>query len=392
MSALAPGARRPRSSRPRAADPPTVAARNISPVSTARMLPAIMRARTMARRISSTRLWGGDVGAQRHVDLSLPIAAEVIHRLAVAGKGGGAMGDRCPGIGETVEIAGAAPPDVRVLVDEQRVPEDGAGTEKVDAGCVLEWRLAVPAHDFLKFESRLREVGGERASALARVGSRVAQRRFGAGLDLARIDDAAEPAARVLLRQVHDADGVFEVPPPSRLVPVEHELVPVLELPVGVGEEGADVDAKSAPARAVEPSLHRCREIDHGGDAAQQQLRVGHLHRCQAARRVEGEGAGALVEPGVVHLGDAVVLSDPLEGGFGVRMRMDVDEARHHEATRAVDAPVGGALPGAADMHDAIAGEGDVSAAQVVVPAAVPRRNPGRIADDGGVDAHGFAS
>ena len=71
---------------------------------------------------------------------------------------------------------------------------------------------------------------------------------------------------------------------------------------------------------------------------------------------------------------------------------MDVDEARHHEATRAVDAPVGGTLPAAADVHDAISGEGDVCIAQVTVPFAVPCSDPGRVADDGGFDAHGFAS
>ena len=54
------------------------------------------------------------------------------------------MRHRGPGIGETVEVAGATPPDARVLIDEH-VPEDGAAAEEVDGGRILERRLAVPA-------------------------------------------------------------------------------------------------------------------------------------------------------------------------------------------------------------------------------------------------------
>ena len=68
-------------------------------------------------------------------------------------------------------------------------------------------------------------VSGRRSRV--RGAGRIAQRGFGAGLDLGRVDDAAEPPARMPLRQVHDADGFLEVVLPSRLVPVESELVPV---------------------------------------------------------------------------------------------------------------------------------------------------------------------
>ena len=335
---------------------------------------------------------GGDVGAHPHVHPARPVAAEVGHRVPVAGEGGGAVGDGGPGVGEAVEVAGRAPADVRVLVDEDGVPEDRVGAEEADVGGVLERGLPVAAHDLVELELRLREVGGEGAAGLARVGGRVAEGRLGAGLDLARVDDAAKAPARVLLGEVHDPDGCLELAPPARLVPVEAELVPVLELPVRVGEERADVDPKAAAPGAVEPPFNRAREVRHGGDAGQEQLRVGHLHRGLAAGLVEGEGAGALVEPGVVHLGDPVVLAYPLARGLGVGVGVDVDEPRHDEPPRAVDGAAGGAFVAPADVDDAVGGERDVSVLEIAMSFAVPRRDPGRVADHGGVVRTGHRS
>ena len=273
-------------------------------------------------------------------------------------------------------------------------PEDGIGAEKTDAGGVFERCLAVTAHDLEEFELRLREVGGERAPGVARMGGCVAQGRFRAGLDLARIDDAAEPSARVLLRAIHDPDGFLEVAPAARFVPFELELVPILELPHGVGEERADVHPKTAPAGAIEPPFDRARQVHHGGDAGEQELGIGHLHRRLAPRLVEGEGAGPLVESGVVHPGDAVVLPHSLAGGFGMRVGVDVDEARHHEPPRAVDGPVRVSFVAASDLNDAAARERDVPVVKIAVAFAVPRRDPGRVADDRGVVGlgHGSAS
>ena len=147
------------------------------------------------------------------------------------------MRDGGPGVGEAIEVSGGAPADIRVLVDEDGVPKDGIGAEESDTGGVFERRLAMAAHDLEEFDLRLREMGGERAPGFARMGGRVAERRLRAGLDLPWIDDAAQAPARVLLREVHDPDGSLEIAPPARLVPIELELVPVLELPRGVGEE-----------------------------------------------------------------------------------------------------------------------------------------------------------
>ena len=215
--------------------------------------------------------------------------------------------------------------------------------------------------------------------------ARVAERRFGAGLDLAGVDDAAKPPARVLLGEVHDPDRRLELAPPARLVPVEPQLVPVRELPVRVGEERADVDPKAAPASPVEPPFDGAGEVRHRGDSGEEELRVGHLHRRLAAGLVEGEGAGAFVEPGVVHLGDPVVLAHALARGLGMGVGVEIDEPRHDESPRAVDGAAGGALVAAPDVDDAVGGERDVAAAEVLVLAAVPRRDPGRVADYGGV-------
>ena len=190
------------------------------------------------------------------------------------------------------------------------------------------------------------------------------------------------------LGEVHKADGLFEVAPTTRLVPLETELVPALELPVRIGEERADVHPKAAPPGAVEPAFEGARKVHHGGDPGEQELRVGHLHRRPSPRLVEGEGAGPLVEPGVVHLGHPVVLAHPLAGRFGVRVGVEVDEAGHDEAPRAVDDAVRGARVAPADVDDAVAGEGDVPTPKVAVAAAVPGRDPGGVSNHGGRIVH----
>ena len=279
-----------------------------------------------------------------------------------------------------------------MLVDEDRVSQNGVGAEKADIGRIFERRLAVPVHDLVEFDLRLRNVGREPAPRLAREGGRVAQGGFGAGLDLSGKDDAAKPAARLPLRLFHHANRRLEGLPPLGLIPLDAEAAPASDAPAGVGEIGSDIETEAAPRRAVQPPFHRPREIDHGRDAGQQKFGVGHLHSRPAAVRVQDEGAHALIEPGVVHLRDAMVLPHTLVGGFGMGMRMKVDETRHRAAARAVDGPVRGAFVAAADLHDPVPRKGDISVAEIAVAVAVPGCDPRRIADHGGVVAHRFAS
>src|SRR6516162_4297114 len=184
-SARAPGAIRPRSSRPSARAPPIVAAVKKSAAPTACAWPAATRARIAAVRNSSTKLCG---------KVSVPIP-RLIPAARYRPKSSSRMPREhrravrygCTGFGKVSEVVAGRPVQPGMMVEKDRVADNRIGTEHTGLVQPFDRRFAVPPHDLVKLDDALRRVDLERQPALARRRGTVAQQRFGAGVDLGGI-------------------------------------------------------------------------------------------------------------------------------------------------------------------------------------------------------------
>jgi hypothetical protein len=169
----------------------------------------------------------------------------------------------------------------------------------------------------------------------------VAQQFLGAGVDLHRRDDTGQPARGMRQRLVDHPQRLREAGPAARLVPVIARAEIVFEKPSRRGIPRGEESAHAAPGEELDPAVERRRDVDQRGHAAQQQLAIGELG-AGGARLVIGhrECLTALVESGHMHVGDAVLLADAAIKRLVMRVRMDVDEARHHHQPGAVDGAV----------------------------------------------------
>src|SRR5208282_6865537 len=94
------------------------------------------------------------------------------------------------------------------------------------------------------------------------------------------------------------------------LVPVELQIEVVSETPARRGVAWGEKAAHSAPGEEVDPAIPGGRDIDERSDAAQQQFAVGEFGAggtCLIVRR--GKRLRALVEPGHVHIAQAMLLA-----------------------------------------------------------------------------------
>src|SRR6266446_3510115 len=106
-----------------------------------------------------------------------------------------------------------------MVVEKKRMPEDRAGAEEAEPLRPLHRGLAVAADHLAHFADALRDVHGERQTAVARGGAAVAQETLGAGVDLHRRDDPREPAAGMCERRVNEVERGGKTGTAARLVP-----------------------------------------------------------------------------------------------------------------------------------------------------------------------------
>src|SRR5258708_5183764 len=126
MSALAPGARRPMSSRPSAAAPPAVAARNTAAA-----------------------------GGVPTFSAKAPAAEAAARERRRARRGG------CADVRQQGRVFAAVPVQPRVFIYEDRMAENGARSEDADLFRPLDRRLAVAPHHFMEFVHALRAMCSE---------------------------------------------------------------------------------------------------------------------------------------------------------------------------------------------------------------------------------------
>src|SRR6516164_8945859 len=229
-SARAPGAIRPRSSRPSARAPPIVAAVKKSAAPTACAWPAATRARIAAVRNSSTKLCGKvSVDIQR--DTGGTISPEILEQDTAPREHRRAVRYGCTGCGKVAEVVAGRPVQPGMMVEEDRVADNRIGTEHADLAQPFDRRFAVPPHDLVKLGDALRRVDLERQPALARRRGAVAQQRFGAGVDLGGIKHPVETAGRVLARPVDQPKRAVESIPSGLFVPGVTHLVAIRREP-----------------------------------------------------------------------------------------------------------------------------------------------------------------
>src|SRR5690606_29262232 len=109
------------------------------------------------------------------------------------------------------------------------------------------------------------------------------------------------------------------------LVPGEVEMMRVGDVPAAGGEPWTHHDPQAAAFGQVKPSLVGHREIYDRRDAAEQQLAIADLGRCELRARCYAIGHTTLVEPCHVHVAHAMLFADAAIRGFETGMTMDVD-------------------------------------------------------------------
>jgi len=228
-----------------------------------------------------------------------------------------------------------------------------------------------------------------RVPRLRRLDARL-QQRLRAGIDLGRCQHAEEAPALVPRGGIDHAQRLRHGLAPGRLVPLVLDAMAVAGEPAGRAIGGRKTGADAAAGEILGPVGARRGIIHEGGDATLQHLRHREERRGAARVLVGAHQQHELVERAHAELGRAALLHQAAVEGLARGVRMDVDQARHHHVAAAADLPVG--APGVAPPHEveAIAGEGDVGVAEVLVPSGclVPRDHPIRILDDG--RAHGM--
>ena len=163
----------------------------------------------------------------------------------------------------------------------------------------------------------------------------------------------------------------------SRLhVPLVFELVAVAREPPRIAEHRRGDGADARLGQRVDPAVEGRRDIDHGGDAAHQQLGERHAHGGDRAFPIIVEDRQELIKRAVPEAGAARLVGDALAQRLATRMGMNIDEARKKEPLRAVDLHIARLGTIFAEERDLPVANHQIDVAAVNVPAAGPRPTP----------------
>ena len=213
----------------------------------------------------------------------------------------------------------------------------------------LPWRSTITRNS-LTLCAQCTVSGTSRASAAAKLSR---SRSVGAGVDLRRRDDARQPTGGMRGRLFDQRQRRIEAATAGGLVPAVFQRPAILQMPARRGVGGREEHAQSALRRKVDPALVDAGQIGDAGDAGQQHLAERHLLAGLARHRIRLQCDRALVEPAHVHGGDAVLLAHAAIERLGARVRVQVDQARHHHQVGAVDRRIGSAVVVPADESSA---------------------------------------
>ena len=212
---------------------------------------------------------GIGVGPDPEVDPGPPVAAEGAQRDPAPSEHGGAVGDGRAGLGDAGEVLARGPVQPRVMVEKDCMAEDRVLAERAHVGQEADRGPAVAPLHLVELGDALGDVGLERQVALDRVVVGVAQGVGAAGVDLAGIDHAAEPAAGMLGGEVDDGAGARERLSPGRVVPLVLERVSIAREPSRIPESGGHHGADAAVGQGVEPFVIGRGEIGDRRASAQ---------------------------------------------------------------------------------------------------------------------------
>ena len=324
------------------------------------------------------------IRADRHVDAGFQVAAEALEHVPVARERRGTVRDAAAVLRHQREVLLGPPSHPGMRVDEDGVAQQRARVEDAELRRPLDRRHAVAADHLQHLAHALGDMHGERQLAFGGRGVGVAQQLGRAGVDLHRREHPGEPAARVLRQPVDEAERRFEALAPGLLVPFVAQLVVVRELPARGRKARREESAQTAAPGQVRPAVPGRADVHDRSDAASQELAVGEFGGRGPAFAVGGRvSLRALEKPGHVHVAHAVFLADAAIGRLVSRMRMHVDQARHHHAPRALDRRLGPTLVARAHISNRAAVERNVDIAPVdrALRRFVPGDRPVRIAD-----------
>ncbi len=244
------------------------------------------------------------------------------------------------------------------------------------------------ADDLVEFRHRLCGMGLPRNAAAFRFGVTVFHQLRRAGVDLRRIHHAGQTAGRMALGGIDERESLQHAVFAGLLVPFVIDERAVRREPARRAEPRSDIDAQAALSGEIEPLRMRHRKIDHRGDAGQQQFRIRNAHAVRHAFRIGPQDRHVFVKRRIIQAGRADLVEKALVERFAGRMRVDIDEARHHHEAASVDGLDRFAPIVAAGKHDLAAVESDIAAGDigVAVLCGVPGDDIVRVADDG--DGH----
>src|SRR5260221_5263280 len=133
-----------------------------------------------------------------------------------------------------------------MVIQENAVADDGVWPQRTQRLQPFDGRLAVATHDFLELDDALGGMDLEGEPALARRLRGIGDELRRAGIDLSRADHAGEPARRVLLCAVDEAECAFHRFPAGLLVPFIAHSMAVARSPAPSAEHGRGLVAHPA--------------------------------------------------------------------------------------------------------------------------------------------------
>src|SRR5262245_35925586 len=191
----------------------------------------------------------------------------------------------------------------------------------------------------------------------------------------------------MLLGKIDEATGTLESVPARLFVPGIVELVPVFGKPAGIPEHRRQNTADARFGKRVEPAFEGNRQIDDGGDAAEEELGERDPHRRDRSLGIVVEDGQELVKRTVPEAGAAALVGNALAQRLSGGMRVDVDEAGQQQALGAIDLGVGRLGIALAHENNVAAAHRHVEIAPIDMAGAglIPGDDPGGIAKNGGV-------
>ena len=273
-----------------------------SAISVARMFSAEIRASTMAHRISSIMFWGTVSVPIPNVHAGVPVLPEVFQHVAVAGERSWAVRHRGARLSHDRDILPRPPVQPRMLIDEERVTKEGAGSGQADLMRPLDRSDAVTAHHLVELGHRLAAVNGEWEVALARGRDAVAQ-ELSVQVSICAgeiMPDSRPLGCLAISSQSRRAASNFCRPAGSFHSYSSRWDRRTTHRDGGVA--GGEHAAQPAPGDQIDPARVVAGDIDEGGHAGEKKLTVGGLRAGEPAFVVRPVGTRALEQTRHVHL------------------------------------------------------------------------------------------